>query len=251
MDVTYKKQLRIRSCEVDHQAKIKLASIFNYFQDIAGEHSARAGVPVRELMRKKLMWVVWRYHVKILRYPSWGEAIRINTWCSAQKQQYVVREFEITDEETNFLVLATSTWMLIDLRIKKPVRPNDHLPGFPAKNQRAIPDDFESLPKLERIDFELPFRVRMHDVDLNRHVNNALYIEWARESVPEDILSNSRPMGIEVAFRDEAVYGDKVISQTQQLDNDPQPCFLHKMVREKDRKELTRLRTIWSAVQSK
>jgi medium-chain acyl-[acyl-carrier-protein] hydrolase len=141
--------------------------------------------------------------------------------------------------------------MLIDLRIKKPVRPNDHLPEFPAKKQRAIPDDFESLPKLERVDFELPFRVRMHDLDLNRHVNNALYIEWARESVPEDILRNSRPMGIEVAFRDEAVYGDKVISQTQQLDNDPQPCFLHKMVREKDRKELTRLRTIWSAVQSK
>jgi len=85
------------------------------------------------------------------------------------------------------------------------------------------------------------FNVRLSDLDLNQHVNNARYIEWALESVPLEIWRGYQLQRIEISFRAETKYGERVIVQTEQSDG----TFFHQIVSEKDKRNLAVLRTSW------
>ena len=98
---------------------------------------------------------------------------------------------------------------------------------------------------MSRADLERTFFVRQGDLDWNRHTNHVVYIEWAAEAVPPDIVTGSRPAEIEADFRGEARYGDVVLSKVEARPSAAAPEFIHQIIREKDRAELARLRTVW------
>ena len=84
------------------------------------------------------------------------------------------------------------------------------------------------------------------DLDINRHVNNVFYAEWALETVPAEIAEHCRLTEIEIGFRAEALYGDTVISRIAQVETFTDSfCFVHQLLDERTGKELTRLRTRW------
>lgn len=251
MENIYKKTFTIRTYEIDSKAKVKLSTLFNFLQEVAGEHAAQLGVSVVDLFKKNLTWVLSRYHIKINRYPSWGQRIKIITWPSTRDKYFSLREFKLVDEKNTPMVLGTSSWMMMDLKTKKPVLPDEFLPEIHYKPERMIHDKFEPLSKISKTEIELPFRVRMHDLDLNNHVNHVAFIEWGIETVPREILQKYSLVEIEAAFRGEAFYGDRVISRTENSIDGEQPVFVHQIVREKDEKELTRLRTKWEALKQK
>jgi len=90
------------------------------------------------------------------------------------------------------------------------------------------------------------FTVRQSDLDMNRHVNNAVYVGWALESAPEEIAGTLKPVDIEVGFRAEALAGDTVIARCGLGAGANSGRFLQEIVREKDGKELARLRVNWA-----
>ena len=245
MEKTFQIQFQIRSYEIDSNGKIKISTLLNYLQEAASQHAARLGASVLDLFPRNLTWMLSRYHVLIFGYPSWGETITINTWPSAKESLFALREFEILDQKGERCAIATSSWMLLDFKKKQPVRPQDHLPHFQHRSERIIDDNFDPLPSPEKVDIELPFRVRMSDLDLNQHVNHVSYIEWALETVPAEILKKYQPMELEISFRGEAFYGDRILSRTQIIKHDSPASFLHQIISEKDGKELTRLKSTW------
>ena len=96
---------------------------------------------------------------------------------------------------------------------------DEALPPSPD-NEKAF-YHFPDIDPVKRVDFELPFKVRMHDLDLNGHVNNAIFVEWAVETVPKEILASFTPIVIDVLFQKEALYGDAIRSQTQIVSSPP------------------------------
>jgi medium-chain acyl-[acyl-carrier-protein] hydrolase len=87
----------------------------------------------------------------------------------------------------------------------------------------------------------------MGDLDQNQHVNNAVYLEWAIEATPPDIQQNYLPVEIHIAYRAEALYGDRVLSRSAALDTSGSGVFFHQLVSEGEGRELTRLMTSWRA----
>ena len=191
MENSFKGWFQIRSYEVDFQRKVQPVTLLNYLQDVASEHAKGLGLSVTDLYPRNFTWVLSRYHIKIERYPLWGESIKVETWPSGRQRLLAIRDFEATDEKGDTLVLATSSWILINLQNKRPLRLDDSLPEYPVLDRRTIEDDFKPLPVLEKTDIELPFRVRMSDLDLNTHVNHTVYIQWALETVPQEILQKN------------------------------------------------------------
>jgi medium-chain acyl-[acyl-carrier-protein] hydrolase len=236
----------VRASEAGPYGAVKLGSLLDYFQEAAGEHAARLGVSVSDLIQRNLTWVLSRYHIRISRYPAWGESVRVTTWPSMRQHLFALREFEAADEQGNPVASATSSWMLIDLGTKKPVRPAERLGDFPQDPSRAINDEFHSLPTLKKSDFEQVFRVRQGDLDWNQHANHVVYVEWGVEAAPPDVISRTRPREIEVDFRGEARYGDEIVSRVEALPPGAGPGFIHQIVRSGDGTELARLRTVWA-----
>ena len=158
---------------------------------------------------------------------------------------FALREFEAVDAGGRPLASATSSWMLIDLTTKKPVRPAERLGDFPQDPARAFVDDFRPLPRLETPDREQRFSVRQGDLDWNKHANHVAYIEWGVEAAPPELVGRARPREIEIDYRGEARYGDELVSRVKVVSSESGTTLLHQIVREGDNAELARLRTAW------
>lgn len=240
----YKHEFQIRSYEVGFNGVAKTSSILDYFQELASTHAQLLGFSVEQLFEKGLTWVLSRNHVKILRAPRFGEKIIGHTWPSGRKGRFALRDYEMFDQDGSLIVQGTTSWMMIDLKTKKPIRVADLLADTFIVEKRAIVDDFVVLPHLTHPDFENIYSVRSSDLDINRHVNNVVYIEWALDTLQRDIIFSSYPAEIEISYRSEAHWSDTIIAKAQQS-NSEKNTFLHQLIRKEDDKELALLRTSW------
>ncbi len=242
----FEKQFNVRYYEVDFCGRLRPSTILNFMQDAAAGHAALLGVAVAELRKRNLTWVLSRFHLKVERYARSGETVQIRTWPSSRDGHFSCREFEVRDGEGGLLALATSSWAAVSLQTRRPVLLDDHLPAYTLVPRRAVEDEFPTLPRLGEAGTELRFQVRRSDLDINRHVNNVVYAEWALETVPAEIAESCCPAEIEIGFRAEALYGDTVISRTGRAETSNDGfCFVHQLLDERDGRELTRLRTRW------
>ena len=173
----YEKKITVRYAETGINGKIKPVSILNYLQDIASEQTGVLGVSAFDLFPKNLAWVVYRYQIRILNYPCWKDQLRIRTWRSPLNNLYELREYEIFDDNDNLLISSKSSWILTSISTKKPVRLNKNLPPELIKDkQQTISNDLLSLPSITSQDITMPFDIRMHDLDFNRHINHSVYV---------------------------------------------------------------------------
>jgi medium-chain acyl-[acyl-carrier-protein] hydrolase len=244
MDRTYTKHFPIYTFDVDVEGKARLPVLLDLLQDVAREHAALLRVSIFDLQAKGLTWVLSRYHIRVSRYPLMGETVEVRTWPSGKKGVFALRDFEVRDGDGGLLLEATTSWLILSLATKQPVRMDTVFLDENILDRRAIADDFERLPSPVRTDREASFTVLSRDLDFNRHVNNVVYIHWAIEGMPEDILRGTRPAEVEIVYKEEAFYGDEVVARVQLPDTDGCAC-LHQIVRKADGAELARLRTSW------
>jgi medium-chain acyl-[acyl-carrier-protein] hydrolase len=248
MDKIYRKSYPVHYYEVDFRGLALPQTILNYLQDAAGDHASVLGFSVLALLKKKMTWLLSRYHVRILRPPRVGDVVRLDTWPSGKKGIFALRDFEASDAEGRALFRATSSWLLWNIPARQPAGLEENLPDGVELERRAIDDPFAPLPGVERIDREAEFRVWMQDIDFNRHVNHASYILWALETPPEDVLRSSFPGEIEVAYKAEAFYGDEIVSRLERDAPAGGLVFRHALVHKSKGTELARLRTAWTPV---
>jgi acyl-ACP thioesterase len=245
MDKTCTTKFLVHTYEVDFRARALPLTLLNYLQDAAGEHATRLGFSVLEIMKRNLTWFLSRYHIRVRRYPSFGETIAVTTWPSGKQGIFALRDFEIADADGRIIGEATSSWVLWNLKLRQPARLEENLPDRVALEKRALADAFGPLPACPAGGRELPFRVEMQDIDFNNHVNHPVYVQWALETAPESVLRTLAPVEIEVAYKGEALYGEEVVSRIHPAEEGPRPVFLHGIYHREKGTELTRLRTTW------
>jgi len=246
VDKTFVRTYRVHTYESDGDGRARAAALLNYLQDAAGGHAASMGYSVLDLLKSGKTWVLSRNHVRILRYPREGDEVRVTTWPSGSRGQFALRDFEAVDSRGPVLV-GTTSWMIIEIATRRPVPVAGLLPADYGLDKRALPDDFPSIPRLEAAARETAFRATLRDIDWNKHVNNAVYVSWALEGVPPEILDQRRLAEVEVSYRAEAFSGDEILSRVGPDEGrGPESAFLHQIVRPADGVELARLRTRWA-----
>jgi acyl-ACP thioesterase len=245
MEPLFKKSMAVRSYEVDIHGVVRPASLLNYMMEAAGDHARILGISVRDLIPRGLTWVLSRTHLRISSPAAAREELLVRTWLSTRKGRFACREFEISGHDGRLVAGATCSFAVIDLNSRKSIPIDDRLPAYPLLQERAIADDFASLPRLSGFDIELSFRVGRSDLDVNRHANNVSYLGWALETVPDGVAENCHPVDLEIAYRAEVFLGETVVARCKRVDDASGPVFHHQLVRREDNLELTRLVTRW------
>lgn len=248
MDLTFERTYRVASHTAGPDGLIRPAALLGFLEDAAGEHAATWHLSVGDLAPRGLMWVLTRHHLRQLRPPRYGEEVRVITWPSARRGRVALRDFEIRDATGHCVALATTAWAVLDAASRR-LRPiNDVVPPGFVLDRRAIPDEFEPLPSLPAPERTVTLPVMLRDLDMNRHVNHAVYLQWALEAVPLELLESGPPAGIEIAFLAEARLGDRIDSAAALL---PSPSgsisYAHRITLSGSGRELARLRTTWPA----
>ncbi len=122
--------------------KIRIPSLFNYFQGATGAHAHSIGFGGADILIKGYSWVISRYRLSVISFPKLYDRFTITTWRSGESGHFAIREFLITDEKGELLMQATSSWILLNYKKKEPVKPSEMFPGYPVNPERAINDNF-------------------------------------------------------------------------------------------------------------
>jgi len=249
MEAVFEKQMEIRSFEADWSSRIRASVVLNYLQEAAVGHARLRGISVQDMRRQQLFWVVSRFHLCMDRYARSGETVTMRTWSSTRQEIFTCREFEMLDGVDEVMARATSSWALLSMETRRPVPLDGNLPQFAIDERRVVVDDFVSLPELEDGDYVRSFDVLRRDLDMNGHVNNAVYAEWALETVPQQVAGQSRIAELEIGFRAEALYGETIDSRCK-IEGNGGDTFIHRVCSGTDGRELARLRTSWGTFDS-
>jgi medium-chain acyl-[acyl-carrier-protein] hydrolase len=240
----FEQSVDIRSHEVDSNGRLYPVILLKYLQGAASQHATGLGISVRQLKTLGLTWVLSRMHLLLERYPRRAEIIRIRTWPVNRDGLFSIRDFELQDSAGGLIGVATSSWAVLDLASRRPVRIGEKLPDYPLRPVRALQDSFATLPILKEAENRVCMPVLRADLDFNRHVNNTVYAGWGVEAAPANVAEHCLPMEIEIGFRAEVFYGDSIVSLCAAEAPDSL-CLLHRIEHAGSGLELARMRTRW------
>ncbi len=211
----YEFQSRIRYSELDSEGRLSPAAIINYLQDCSTFQSESVGLGLDYLNERHQAWWLSSWQIVIDRYPKLGDEIRIGTWPYDFRGIYGYRNFYIRDMAGQYMVRANSIWFLFDTAAGRPIRAGeDQIRGYGGLEER-IPMEYAPRHIALPAEYEegSPVTVARHHLDTNHHVNNAQYVQIAREYLPEDI----RIAELRVEYKKSAYLGDVMIPRISRV----------------------------------
>ena len=183
----YSMPLQVRYSEVDIYGLAKPYKILEYFQDCCIMQSESLGYKVKEELEKDRGWFLLSWNVDIHQRPSMGEVLKIVTEPYKMRGFYGYRRFWLENQKGEIYVSADSLWLLMDLKKMIPQRvPKDMVAAYiqdVSDDQIRVKRKLEEQGEWSKVE---EFVVSHHYLDSNSHVNNAHYIMWAEEHLPED-----------------------------------------------------------------
>ena len=201
--------LKIRAFDVDANNRLKVSTIFDYFQDAASDHAEELKVGYSNLYKKGYFWVLYWAKLEFLSYPKVMDEIYIQTWGKKQHKLYSMRDFLMMDNKDNVLCKATTAWLFLDAKSLRPKSMPQLFPDVIFLEEKSavdeLPQKFFNVPKTEII---FAREIKYSDIDLNRHANNAKYVELLNDCYDETFHSSYQIKTLTTSFLSEAKFGD-------------------------------------------
>ena len=231
----WQESFTVRSGEVDFQDHLKLNSLFHHMQEAAALHATHMQVGFSQLAEKGLYWVLSRVRLEMDYFPSHGETIHLTTWPKRAHKLFSLRDFLFTGEGDTPYGRATTAWVLVSIKKKRPTRLTDLDVEIPYLSEKegivAVP---EKMPPPKSTIYRHSQVVRYSDIDLHRHVNNARYVEMVSDCFSPDDYERLQVRSLELHFLSECHVGDSIeIHQGKNSSEDASYYFEGK--REEDR----------------
>ena len=103
--------------------------------------------------------------------------------------------------------------------------------------------EFSKIPPFENPTASKEFRIRYDDIDINQHVNNAIYPAWALEVLSFDFRKNHAIKTLDIYFKKDIATDGKILSEVY-LDNELRTTY-HSIKNANNKEELCTLMIKW------
>lgn len=203
----YQMDIRVRYSEVDRHGKTQIHQILEYFQDCGVFQTVDLGFGKTGSENENQAWYLIAWDVQIKRYPSMCEKLSIITEPYKMRGFYGYRRYRIIDENQNIIVEADSIWIFMDISKMVPLKIPEYLINGYIE---------EGVDETIRVRRKLPEKGNWKEIDTitvmklfldsNEHVNNAYYVLWAEEVLPEGYFVEN----IKVDYRQAALLNDEI-----------------------------------------
>ena len=181
----------------DSSWRLKVSSFMDYTQEAANRHASLIGFGYDDLIASRTAWVLSRMHIKFLKTPLWRDQVTLNTWHKGAERLFYIRDFIMNDAEGNPAVIATSSWLVLNLDTRRLVRDPGLVDDDTICKENAIgtPCDKVQIPK---------------DLQMNGHTNNVMYVVWSMNTVDYELVSNNPVKELKINFNHETRPGEVV-----------------------------------------
>ena len=199
---------RMRLMDFDRYGHVQPWALLDLFQDVATEHANMLRIGRNDMLPQGVFWAVIRTKYEVVRFPDYHQPVKAHTWPHSLSRFSFIRDFSLLDEADDLLVKATSEWVLMDIETRKFVSAKDYYAGpsdfledrsFPKK-PRKVPGFDEGNRRV------LTVTPSFCDIDVNGHVNNAMYAKYVVNAFEPDGASAIKSFQID--YRQEAKLGE-------------------------------------------
>ncbi|HUX53179.1 MAG TPA: acyl-ACP thioesterase domain-containing protein [Williamwhitmania sp.] len=223
-DLTLFTPYRITSADTDMDARLRLSGLSNLLIQSAISSADSLGFGFGGLKQQHLFWVLSRMTIEIYRPLKWYEEAIVETWPKDIEGIIYLRDFIVRDKAGEVVAKATSGWLAIDLKTKRPKR-IDGLDGelfMLLKDKHALKESPEKLAAISSGDsFEV--KATYFDIDLNKHVTSTRYVDWMMDSLPLDFCRTNYPTRFSINYLKETMPGEVI--RFMRSKEDVQSCF--------------------------
>ena len=113
---------RITSADTDMDSRLRLGGLVNLFIQSAISSADSFGFGFGGIKQQQLFWVLSRMTIEITRPLNWYEEAVVETWLKNIEGIIYLRDFIVRDKAGEIVAMATSAWLAIDLKTKRPKR---------------------------------------------------------------------------------------------------------------------------------
>lgn len=220
MELILEQKIQILSSHTDMFNRLRSSVLARLLQDAAIVHAEELGVGRHVGLARDALWVITRLAVEVERLPMWGETITLRTWPGETRHGLFPRYFEILSENGDTLLKASTIWLLMhaeDRRMLDPKAIGMELSGENREGQLALPA--RRVPFPAEMTAESRRTVVYSETDVNGHMNNTRYLDWADDLLPVDFHRSHTLKKLWVEYRSEILCGQDTLLRYDLRDN--------------------------------
>ena len=213
----FSREITLGYNHVYQDGQISVTALMEELEETASEHCRLIGQDIFSLLHNNTAWVLKGGALEMDSYPGYAMTVRIETWISSMERYRGYREYSIRDENGRVLGSCSTLWVFMDLveRTLIPIPEVFHR-EWESDSYRPIDTLFCKKDYSPLVSGHLNvFDLRRRDIDSNSHVHNIRYLEWICESMPSEVYESCQISQMEVLYRKEARYENKVQIRTE------------------------------------
>lgn len=210
LNTVFSKQYHIDVINTDFEARLKPSYLFAFMQDAASMAAERLGFGHDRLIAEHgVVWVLTKVSAQIFDMPRAGDDITIETWHQTPGKITFDRDFLVLDASGRRIAAAASVWVLIDINSREPVRANVINFDSPVtRTERALDSRLGKIKAADAPEDSYTRQIGYSDIDLNGHVNNARYVDFALDCFPLERFEGASLSAVEINYISEMKSGD-------------------------------------------
>ncbi len=210
MDCFYEDSCLIDTRDMDLFDQCRPSAILGHLQEAATQGAAALGLSREACLENYgAFWMVSRIKYELFRPIRWGEELTVKTWHRGGRMAMAYREFELRVGE-EVVGKALSIWVLADWQTRKLVRLSA-VKEFAETTGGSLCTN-ETLHKLklpEELTAAGSRRMNYSDTDINGHINNSRYADFACDALALEKLGEGKFVSsLQVDFVRECLPGE-------------------------------------------
>lgn len=208
------RKYQIKHIDTGMDLKMSNRAFLSYLEDIASFHGNTIGASALNIEETRLTWIIMGWHVEIYQRPKFLDEITIRTWSTGSyKKIYSFRDFEVFNSNGDLIAKASSKWILYNIDKQMPIRiPEELAEKFKPENSYVFGKQDVCTLKENQHKGEITYvhNVQKRDIDVNMHVHNVFYLDFANEALPMEVYKNVAFDKFDIIYKKQFVYGEKI-----------------------------------------
>lgn len=239
----YTTNFTLNGTEIDHTFHLKPLLTASVFHDTFARLCYDLEISAIHLKDQNRSWVLSDMHLQYeAALPYWREPYSINVWIRRNQQVRVFTDFTAINARGEVFARGTSIWLVIDLISRQPVVADQVFNRFTVENRAAIDGfRFPVIPEGEASVGSEYYKIKVHDIDFNNHLNSVRYLGGGIDPLGSHFLLNNRLRSVTVRYLKELHCDETILASVHRLNEG----FVHRITNGTG-EEACRFLTTWS-----
>lgn len=203
--------------ESDFTGQYRLANLFSTLADLATINALQTKIWQEEL-QQVYGWILVKQTLRLHKPVMINDALTISTRAGKSSRIQFTRLYDIQDENQMYIGGVYSSWTFIDIQKRKIVRPDKV--GIVIPEIEEYHHEVEAYQEIKEdisLSCKATRKVVYSDIDVNLHMNNYRYIEWAMDVMDYTVFKTHYISETSMVFKKEMapntvaniLYGEK------------------------------------------